>query len=134
MKNLFFLIGFILFGISGFSQELEMEVRTDKIETAFDTCPEFPGGMEALYKFISQKIIYPADAVEEGIEGRVMVQFVVDEEGDVKDAVVKQSVSPSIDKEALRVVKLMPKWKPGTVDGKPVDAYFRLPISFKLQE
>ena len=133
MKKLFFLIVFILFGLSGFSQEAETEVETDEIETVFDTAPEFPGGMQALYTFISQKVVYPADAVEQEIQGKVMVQFVVDREGNVKDAVIKQSVSPSLDKEALRVVKSMPKWKPGILGGQPVSTYFRLPISFKLQ-
>jgi len=134
MKKLFFLIGSLLFVFSGFSQELETEVKTDKMETAFDTRPEFPGGAEALYKFISQNVIYPADAMEAEIQGRVMVQFLVDEEGNVKDAVIQQSISPSLDREALRVVRSMPKWKPGMLDGKPVSAYFRLPITFKLQE
>ena len=133
MKNLFFLVGFMLLAMSGYSQQTENKAETDKIETVFDTAPEFPGGMQSLYKFIAEKVIYPEDARLSEIQGKVMVQFVVDKEGEIKNAVIVKSVSESLDKEALRVVKSMPKWKPGILDGKPVNVYFNLPFSFKLQ-
>jgi TonB family protein len=137
MKNLLTFIGLIMFGITGYAQDtiknVEAGVRVDKIEPIYDIAPEFPGGMEALYKFISQKIIYPIDAVEAETQGRVLVRFVVDKEGNVKDAKIQKGVSQSIDQEALRVVKSMPKWKPGILDNKPVNVYYDLPIAFKLQ-
>lgn len=94
--------------------------------------PEYPGGVSELMKFLSANIEYPADAVNEKIEGRVICQFVVAADGTVRDVVVLRSVSPSLDAEAVRVVSNMPKWKPGMHKGEAVRVKYTLPITFKL--
>ena len=104
----------------------------DSIFQVVDQMPEFPGGMDALMEFISTSIKYPEDAVDEGKEGRVFVSFVVEKDGSVSNIKVLRGVCKSIDEEASRVVRAMPKWKPGMKDGKPVRVSFQLPITFKL--
>ena len=104
-------------------------------DPVYDVCevlPEYPGGMEALMKFLSENVKYPAEAQAEGIQGRVVVSFVVKKNGKLSDAQVVTSVAPSLDAEALRVVNLMPKWKPGRSGGKKVDVMYHIPITFKL--
>ncbi len=95
--------------------------------------PEFPGGDLALRKFIANSIKYPVIAQENGIEGKVYVTFVVDKDGSVSDAKIARGVDPSIDKEALRVVSNLPRWKPGKQRGKPVRVSYTVPINFVLQ-
>lgn len=95
--------------------------------------PEFPGGELALRKFIANSIKYPVIAQENGIEGKVYVTFVVDKDGSVSDAKIARGVDPSIDKEALRVVSNLPRWKPGKQRGKPVRVSYTVPINFVLQ-
>ena len=97
-----------------------------------ETDPEFPGGMWELYKFMAENIHYPEQAKNDGVQGRVFVRFVIDADGTVKDAKVLRGIGSGCDEEALRVVNAMPKWKPGTVDGKPVRTQYNLPITFKL--
>ncbi|MGE4587365.1 MAG: energy transducer TonB [Mangrovibacterium sp.] len=95
--------------------------------------PEFPGGELALRRFISNAIRYPVIAQENGIQGKVYVSFVVGKDGKVSDAQVIRGVDPSLDKEALRVVNSLPRWKPGKQRGEPVRVSFSVPISFVLQ-
>jgi protein TonB len=95
--------------------------------------PEFPGGDAALLKFLSLNIKYPAIAIETGITGKVTVNFVVNKDGSVTDAKILRSVDPALDKEAIRVVYSMPKWKPGKQSGRPVRVSYSVPINFKLQ-
>ncbi|NOY97536.1 MAG: energy transducer TonB, partial [Chlorobi bacterium] len=95
--------------------------------------PEFPGGDLALRKFIANTIQYPVIAQENGIEGKVYVTFVVDKDGSVSNAKILRGVDPSIDKEALRVVSNLPRWKPGKQRGKPVRVSYTVPINFVLQ-
>ena len=97
-----------------------------------ESMPEFPGGNETMYKFIQKNVMYPDSARNHDISGRVVVTFVVNEDGSLTDIKVKRSVSWDIDKEALRVVKLLPKFIPGKQQGKAVKVLFDLPISFKL--
>ena len=97
-----------------------------------ESMPEFPGGIESMYKFIQKNLMYPDSARNHDISGRVVVTFVVNEDGSLTDIKVKRSVSWDIDKEALRVVKLLPKFIPGKQQGKAVKVLFDLPISFKL--
>ena len=94
--------------------------------------PVFMGGDEGLLNFLGQNLRYPQDAFKEGIEGRVTVQFTVSKDGSIKDINVIRSLFPSCDAEAVRVVSIMPKWVPGKLKGKPVDAIYTLPLSFKL--
>ena len=96
--------------------------------------PEFPGGQQALFKYLGDNVKYPVIAQENGIQGRVICQFVVNKDGSIVDIeVVRSGGDPSLDKEAIRVIKSMPKWKPGKQRGKPVRVKFTLPVNFKLQ-
>ncbi len=94
--------------------------------------PEFPGGVEAMYKFLQENIKYPPLALENGIEGRVYVTFVVEEDGTITEPRVLRDIGGGCGREAIRVVKLMPKWKPGKQSGKPVRVQYNLPINFTL--
>lgn len=95
--------------------------------------PEFPGGVEALYKYLAENIKYPVLAKEKGTQGRVYVAFVVEKDGSVSNAKVLRGVSEEVDAEALRVINAMPKWKPGMQQGVPVRVQYNIPIIFKLQ-
>ena len=94
--------------------------------------PSFPGGTEALMKWLSKNLKYPASAQENSIQGRVLVQFVVNKDGSIVEPKVLRSVDPALDKEALRVVSAMPKWQPGKQRGKTVRVRFTLPVTFRL--
>ena len=94
--------------------------------------PEFPGGMDSLYAFLARKIQYPPIAKDNGITGTVLVEFVVEEDGRVTNAKVKVPLFPECDKEAVRGVMSMPKWKPGKNMGKPVRCFYQVPVTFKL--
>lgn len=98
-----------------------------------DQMPEFPGGELALRRFIAAAVRYPLVAQENGVEGTVFLSFVIDEEGRVTQIVVMRGVDPSLDKEAVRVVENMPRWKPGRQAGRAVKVQYRIPIVFQLQ-
>ncbi len=95
--------------------------------------PSFPGGEAAMYQWLSNNIVYPPAASEEGIQGRVVVEFVVDKDGSITYARVVRTRHPALDKEALRVIKAMPNWIPGRNNGQPVKVTYTLPVTFKLQ-
>ena len=108
----------------------------EKPEPLFDVVeemPKFPGGDEALMKFLMDNVKYPKEAEEAGKTGRVVVQFVVNKDGSVKNAKVVRSVDKALDAEALRVVNAMPKWQPGKQRGQDVNVRYTMPVSFKLQ-
>jgi len=109
------------------------EVSEDKPLTSCEQMPVFPGGQEALIKFISDNLHYPLSASQLGTHGRVTVRFVVKTTGEVTDVVVARGISDDCDNEAVRVVKLLPKWIPGKQDGRKVSVYFTLPINFVLK-
>lgn len=112
----------------------EEEEEEEVIFVVVESMPEFPGGQQALFKYINENVKYPVIAQENGIQGRVICQFVVNKDGSIVDIeVVRSGGDPSLDKEAVRVVKSMPKWKPGKQRGKPVRVKFTLPVNFKLQ-
>ena len=96
--------------------------------------PSFPGGPQALYEYLAKTIKYPLVAEENGVQGRVIVSFVIEHDGSITDAKVVKSVDPSLDKEALRVTKSMPNWIPGKQKGETVRVKFTVPVTFKLQE
>lgn len=96
-----------------------------------ETMPEFPGGNTALMSFIQQNIQYPDPDI--CITGKVIIQFIISTDGNITNAKIVRGVHPKFDKEALRVVKLMPKWKPGTQKGKPVAMEYTIPVSFRYQ-
>ena len=96
--------------------------------------PEFPGGQAALFKYLSENVKYPVIAQENGIQGRVICQFVVNTDGSIVNVeVVRSGGDASLDKEAVRVIKSMPKWHPGQQRGKPVRVKYTVPVNFKLQ-
>ena len=105
-----------------------------KVFQVVEQMPQFPGGQAAMMKFIADSLRYPSVACENRIEGRVVVQFVVDCEGNILNPLVVWSVDPLLDREAIRLVKLMPKWIPGRQNGKPVNVVCLVPIRFKLYE
>ena len=107
--------------------------KADAIHEVVDEPPSFPGGDAAQIAFLSNKLRYPAVAMEQGIQGRVVTQFVVDKDGSITDVKVVRSLDPMLDKEAVRLVKSMPKWTPGKLNGSPVRVKCILPISFRLQ-
>ena len=116
---------------------VEAPVEEEEEEVVFvivESMPEFPGGQQALFKYLSENVKYPVIAQENGIQGRVICQFVVNKDGSIVDVeVVRSGGDASLDKEAVRVIKTMPKWKPGKQRGKPVRVKFTVPVSFKLQ-
>lgn len=114
-------------------QQEEEEAEESEVFFIVEDMPEFPGGELALRKFIANAIKYPVIAQENGIQGKVYVNFVVDKDGSVSNARIARGVDPSLDKEALRVVNTLPKWKPGMQRGKPVRVSYTVPISFVLQ-
>lgn len=118
MKKRLILLLFLLNSLFAFSQ--------------IDSAPEFPGGVDKLVEYLSLNTIYPEEAKQNNIEGRVLCEFVVAEDGSATNVKVLESVHPSLDAEAIRVIENMPKWNPGIKDGKPVRVRFKLPISFKL--
>ena len=113
--------------------EEEEEEAAQQIFTVVEEMPDFPGGQAELLKFIAKSIKYPVIAQENGIQGRVICAFVVNKDGSVVDAEVLRGVDPALDKEALRVIGTMPKWKPGKQRGKPVRVKYTVPITFILQ-
>ena len=96
--------------------------------------PEFPGGMDKLLQFINDNVQYPTKAQAERIQGRVIVQFIVDENGYIIEPNIVRSVEPSLNEEALRIIKMLPQWKPGTLKGKAVKVKYAVPVAFKLNE
>jgi len=110
----------------------EKDKNEEKIFIVVENKPEFPGGVLALRKYIASSIKYPPIALENGIQGRVFVNFVVDKDGSISNAKITRGVDPSIDNEALRVVMSLPKWEPGRQHGKAVRVSYSIPISFQL--
>lgn len=98
-----------------------------------DEMPEFPGGMASLLNFINSSIKYPVVAQENGIHGKVIITFVIDKSGEVNNVKVFRGIDPSLDAEALRVVKNLPTWKPGKQNGRAVKVNYNVPINFVLQ-
>lgn len=125
----------VLFNPDDFVFQTKKTVKDD-VEEIFvfvEFMPEFPGGDQALLKFLAKEVKYPVVAQENGIEGRVFVSFVIDETGSITDIHVIRGVDPALDSEALRVIRNMPKWKPGKQGGKTVKVRYNVPISFELQ-
>lgn len=106
---------------------------TDSVYEVAEVMPEFPGGTQALFEFISKNLEYPQNAIDGQIEGRVIVQFVVDKAGKVDNIQVVRSIDKMLDQAAIDVVRALPAWKPGMQNGKPVNVRYTLPIAFKLQ-
>jgi protein TonB len=114
-------------------EEEEEVVEEPEIFTIVEEMPEFPGGTEKLYEFLAKNIKYPQMAKDAGIQGVVFVNFIVYEDGHIGDIKVLRGIGGGCDEEAIRVVKKMPKWKPGKQRGKAVRVSFNLPIRFVLK-
>lgn len=108
-------------------------ILRDGIYDVIEKMPEYPGGEQGLMEFLSKHIEYPTAAQEKGIQGKVILGFVVSKRGKVEDVRILRSLDPSLDKEALRVVKLLGYWIPGEQDGKKVAVRYTLPVAFRLQ-
>ena len=108
------------------------EPDENSIFQVVETQPEFPGGMAELMKYLQKNIRYPQICKEQRVQGRVIVQFVVNADSTITDVNVIKPVNPYLDQEALRVVKAMPKWNPGKQRGEPVRVRFTLPVTFRL--
>lgn len=105
----------------------------NKVFDIVEQQPLFPGGPAALMKYLSENTKYPVVAQENGVQGRVTVQFVVEKDGSISDVHVLRGVDPSLDKEAVRVVKSMPRWTPGKQNGSAVRVKYQVPVTFRLQ-
>ncbi|MCF6239948.1 MAG: TonB family protein [Bacteroidales bacterium] len=117
-------------------QELEnnvIETNDEPMYTIPDKQAEPPGGISGLKHYLAKNIKYPTKAIEADIQGKVYVRFIVNRKGEIENVQILRGVHPLLDKEALRVVKSMPKWKPGEQAGKPVSVWFTVPIVFVLQ-
>ena len=115
-------------------EECAMEEEEEVIFMVVESMPEFPGGQDSLFSYLEANVQYPVIAQENGIQGRVICQFVVNKDGSIVDVVVvRSSGEASLDKEAQRVIGSMPKWKPGKQRGKPVRVKYTLPVNFRLQ-
>ena len=127
----------VTFRLSGDAPKQTAEVKQpeatgDEIFKVVEHRPQFPGGDAELMKFLQQNVKYPKEAQEQGKQGRVIVQFVVEKDGSITDAKVLKPVDPLLDAEALRIVNMMPKWTPGKQRGKEVRVYFTIPVTFRL--
>lgn len=106
--------------------------KNDMVFDVVEVMPQFPGGQIAMLQYLMKNMKYPEQAMKEGIQGRVTVRFIVEKDGSISDVKPVLSVHPLLNKEAVRVVKSMPKWSPGKHNGKPVRVRFNLPVMFKL--
>lgn len=147
-KNLIFIafIGFFSFQSVGQKDKKINESKTptggtvttykngDLVYDIVDEPAQFPGGIQALKNYLAENITYPQIAVDKGLQGKCYIQFVVSETGTIEHVEVKKGVRKCkvCDQEAVRVIKSMPKWEPGTINGKPVNSTFSVPVSFKL--
>ena len=109
------------------------KAANDKVLEKAEVMPEFPGGEQAMMDYVSKNVVYPNEAQEKGISGRVLVSFVIEKDGSISEAKVVKGIGGGCDEEAVRVVKAMPKWKPGKDKGKPVRVSYMMPFTFKLQ-
>lgn len=106
--------------------------KNDMLFSVVEVMPQYPGGQIAMLKYIMENMKYPEQAMKKGIQGRVAVRFIVEKDGSISDVKPIHSVHTLLDKEAVRVVKSMPKWSPGKQNGKPVRVQLIVPIMFKL--
>ena len=133
MKKLLF---FLILGFTTLTTARAQNTDTPcgKVYQVVEQMPQFPGGPAAMMKFIADSLRYPSVVCTGGVEGRIVVRFVVDCKGNIVNPLVVRSVDPLLDREAIRLVKSMPKWIPGRQNGKPVCVIYNVPIRFKLYE
>lgn len=114
------------------AQKTVVSQTNQKVFDAVEQMPEYPGGMQAMIEFLQTNMKYPEDAAKQKVEGRVMVQFVVETDGSITDVHVAKQVFPSLDAEAIRVVQAMPRWTPGMDKGRVVRVKYNLPVVFRM--
>ena len=117
----------------GFSITKAQAQGKDKVYDIVEVMPQYPGGMPELMQYLAKNIKYPVQAQKKGIEGRVTVRFIVEKDGSISNVTVVRHIHPLLDKEAVRVIKAMPKWSPGMLNGKPVRVKFNIPVAFRLK-
>ena len=110
----------------------QSDVVSEEVYVAVDEMPQFPGGEATLMKYIQKSIKYPPIAIENGVKGNVIVQFVVKKDGSIGDVKIIRGLSPELDKEAIRLCKSLPKFIPGRKNGQVVNVWYTYPIRFKL--
>ena len=134
MKKLIILSLMALFGLTTVSaQKTVVAQKNQKVFDVVEQMPEYPGGIQALFEYLSQNVKYPADAEKQKVEGRVIATFVVETDGTINNVEVVKPVFPSLDAEAIRVLSGMPKWTPGKQSGKEVRVKYTVPINFNLK-
>ena len=134
MKKLILMSLMAVFCLSTVSaQKTVVSKKNQKVFDVVEQMPEFPGGMEALVKYMAENMKYPEDAKKQLVEGRVLVQFIVETDGSVSNTEVLMRVFPSLDAEAVRVISGMPKWIPGKQNGKVVRVKYTIPVSFRFK-
>lgn len=125
-----------LIGLPGDNEEegeIIGEVKKDKVFTIVEKMPRFPGGDEEMFKFLDKNIVYPSNAKDLNVQGKVYVSFVIDTFGNISNVSVERGIGFGCDDEAIRVISMMPRWEPGLQSGHPVKVKFVLPIYFKLK-
>lgn len=130
LRNIFLILLSLLLPYLSFSQQKD-SVFICGME---DTQPEFPGGFMALNKYISTNIQYPDSAKDAGVQGWVVLNFTIKKDGSITDVKIQRDLGSGCGKEAKRAFLSMPKWKPGSTNGVPVDVYYTMPVKFKLEE
>lgn len=134
MKKLIIMSLMALFGLTTVSaQKTVVAQKNQKVFDVVEQMPEYPGGIQALFEYLSQNVKYPADAEKQKVEGRVIATFVVETDGTINNVEVVKPVFPSLDAEAIRVLQGMPKWTPGKQSGKEVRVKYTVPINFHLK-
>ena len=137
MKKILFALLALLYivNISAQTPTTTDELKDDDIEVflVVEEMPEFPGGMSKMMKYFSDNMHYPAEAIEKGIQGRVICQFTINKDGSISDVIIVRGVDKLLDQEAIRLIESMPLWNPGKQRGKTVRCKYTVPVSFRLQ-
>lgn len=134
MKKLFLMSLMAVFCLTTVNaQKTIVSQKNQEVFDVVEQMPEYPGGMQALFQYMADNLKYPKDAMKQQVEGRVLVQFIVETDGSISNAEVIKRVFPSLDEEATRVISAMPKWAPGKQNGKVVRVKFTVPVSFRLK-
>ena len=124
----------VMYGVQRFKHNAAKAVGNDEtVYRAVEQMPKFPGGEAALMKYLQDHVKYPPEAAKNNVQGHVIVQFVVKKDGSIGEVKVVRSLEENLDKEAIRVVKSLPKFTPGRQDGKAVSVWYTLPVPFKLK-
>ena len=131
MRRIIFIVLSILVTLSINAQSEATHVE-EKVYDVVEEMPQFPGGPSALFEYLSNNLQYPVVAEENGVQGRVIVFFIVEKDGFISNAKVVKSVDSSCDKEAIRLVESMPNWIPGKQNGEPVRVKYTVPVTFRL--